>query len=79
MIPTGKMHIVLEDKQMKTQVLEKDGKKEFVVLAWDDYRKIRAMIEDYQDLKALRRAKEEAKGKKTTPFDKAVKSLKLRK
>ena len=73
------MHIVLEDKQMKTQVLEKDGKKEFVVLAWDDYRKIQAMIEDYQDLKALRRAKEEAKGKKTIPFDKAVKSLKLRK
>ncbi len=73
------MHIVLEDKQMKTQVLEKDGKKEFVVLAWDDYRKIQAMIEDYQDLKALRRAKEEAKGKKTIPFDKVVKSLKLRK
>ena len=64
---------------MKTQVLEKDGKKEFVVLAWDDYRKIQAMIEDYQDLKALRRAKEEAKGKKTIQFDKVVKSLKLRK
>ena len=42
---------------MKTQVLEKDGKKEFVVLAWDDYRKIQAMIEDYflnfRDLTAL--------------------------
>ena len=73
------MHIVLEDKGMKMQVLEKDGKKEFVVLTWDDYVKIQGMIEDYQDLKELRRAKEEAKGKKRIPFDKAVKSLKLQK
>ncbi|MEK6777916.1 MAG: type II toxin-antitoxin system Phd/YefM family antitoxin [bacterium] len=55
------------------------GKKEFVVLSWDDYMRIQEMLEDYEDLKELRRSKEEAKGQKTITFEKAVKSLKLKK
>ena len=64
---------------MKPQVLEKNGKKEFVVLSWDDYMRIQEMLEDYEDLKELRRAKEEAKVQKTIPYEKAVKSLKIKK
>ena len=64
---------------MKAQVLEKDGKKEFVVLSWEDYKKIQKMLEDYDDLRELRRAKEESKGQKPIPFEKVVRSLKLKK
>jgi len=56
-----------------------NGQKEFVVLSWDDYMRIQEMLEDYEDLKELRRAKEEAKGQKSIAFEKAVKSLKLKK
>jgi PHD/YefM family antitoxin component YafN of YafNO toxin-antitoxin module len=63
---------------MKAQVLEKDGKKEFVILAWEDYIEIQEMLEDYEDLRELRKAKEESRGQKPIPFEKVVKSLKLR-
>ena len=64
---------------MRAQVLEKDGKKEFVILPWEDYVKIQEMLEDYEDLRELRKAKEESKGQKPIPFEKALKSLKLKK
>jgi PHD/YefM family antitoxin component YafN of YafNO toxin-antitoxin module len=64
---------------MRAQVLEKDGKKEFVILPWEDYVRIQEMLEDYEDLRELRKTKEESKGQKPIPFEKAVKSLKLKK
>ena len=64
---------------MKAQVLEKDGKKEFVILPWEDYKKIQERLEDDEDLRELRKAKEESTGQKPIPFEKAVKSLKLKK
>lgn len=64
---------------MRAQVLEKDGKKEFVILPWEDYVKIQEMLEDYEDLRELRKAKEESKEQKPIPFEKALKSLKLKK
>lgn len=73
------MFIVSEDKRMKAQVLKKNGKKEFAILPWEDYIKIQEMLEDYEDLRELRKAKEESKGQKPIPFGKAVKSLKLKK
>jgi len=64
---------------MKAQVIEKNGKKEFVVLSWKDYRKIQELLEDYDDLRELREAKKESINQKTIPFEKVVKSLKLKK
>ena len=63
---------------MKHQVLEKHGKKEFVVLSWEDYRKMQELLEDYDDLRELRKAKQESKGQNPIPFGKAVKSLNLK-
>jgi PHD/YefM family antitoxin component YafN of YafNO toxin-antitoxin module len=60
---------------MKAQVLEKDGKKEFVVISWKDFEQIREMLEDYDDLRELRKAKAASKGKKPIPFANAVKSI----
>lgn len=64
---------------MRAHILEKQGKKEFVVLAWEDYEKIQEMLEDYDDLKELRKAKKESKGQKPIPFEKAVLSLGFKK
>jgi hypothetical protein len=45
-------------------ILEKDGIKEFAVLPYNEFLKIREELEDYEDLKLLRQAKlEEAYSK----------------
>ena len=63
---------------MKAQILEKKGKKEFVVLTWEDYEKIQEILEDYDDLKELRKAKKESQGEKSISFEEALQSLGLR-
>ena len=73
------MFIVSEDKRMKAQVLKENAKKEFVVLPWEDYIRIQELVEDYEDLRELRKAKEESKGQRPVSFEKAIKSLKLKK
>ncbi len=39
------------------QVIEKEGKKEFVVLPYEEFLAIKESLEDYEDLKELREAK----------------------
>ena len=60
---------------MKAQIIKKDGKKEFVVIPYDDFVKIQEALEDYEDLKELRKAKEASRGEKPIPFDQVVKDL----
>ncbi len=62
---------------MKPQILEKDGKKEFVVLTYEDFIKMYEALEDYEDLKELRKAKAAAKGEKPVPFEQVIKDLGL--
>ena len=52
------------------QVIEKHGRKEFVVIPYEEYLKILEMIEDYEDLKDLRKAKEETINEPSIPYDK---------
>ena len=42
------------------QVLEKEGKKEFVVLSYEEFLAIKEALEDLEDLKDLGEAKAEA-------------------
>jgi len=46
------------------QVIEKRGKKEFVVLPYQEFVRIQEALEDFEDLKELRREK---KGSATLP------------
>ena len=39
------------------QVIEKEGKKEFVVLPYEEFLAIKELLEDFEDLKDLREAK----------------------
>jgi hypothetical protein len=41
------------------QIIEKEGKREFVVLPYQEFLAIKASLEDYEDLKNLRESKVE--------------------
>ncbi len=43
--------------ELHPQVLEKDGKKEFVVLPYEEYERIAEALDDYDGLRQLREAK----------------------
>jgi PHD/YefM family antitoxin component YafN of YafNO toxin-antitoxin module len=59
------------------QIIEKEGKKEFVVLPYNEFLQIQEALEDFEDLKELRKEKEDAKDQPTTPLDKIAKELNL--
>lgn len=59
------------------QVIEKEGKKEFVVLPYEEFIRIQESLEDFEDLKTLRETKEEEKNLPSTSLDEVVKSLKI--
>ena len=59
------------------QIIEKEGKKEFVVLPYEEFLQIQEALEDFEDLKELRKEKEDAKDQPTTPLDKIAKELNL--
>ncbi len=45
----------------RAQIIKKNGKSEFVVLPYADFLKIQEDLEDYEDLRCLREAKESEK------------------
>jgi hypothetical protein len=50
------------DLKLHPSFIERDGKREYAVLPYDEYLKLQALIEDAQDLLALRQAKQEDDG-----------------
>lgn len=63
--------------KLHPQIIEKKGKKEFVVLPFDEYQALTELMLDYEDLRDLRAAKEQAKGEKAVPLDAAIAQLGL--
>ncbi len=59
------------------QILEKNGKKEFVVLSYEDFLKMKEEIENYNDLRILRKAKQEEQDAPSVSFKEAKKILKI--
>jgi len=39
------------------KILEKDGKKEFAIIPYEEFQKIQEELEDFEDLRILREAK----------------------
>ncbi len=54
---------------METQIIEKHGKKEFAVIPYKDFLRMQEKIEDYNDLRELRKAKNDPKNRHGRPFD----------
>jgi len=50
------------------QIIEKEGKKEFVVLPYDEFLAIQEALQDLQDLQDLREAKAESADDPGTPL-----------
>ena len=59
------------------QIIEKEGKKEFVVIPYEEYVQIQEALEDLEDLKVLRQEKEQSKPEPTTSLNQAAKNLGL--
>jgi len=59
-------------------ILEKDGIKEFAVLPYDEFLKIREELDDYEDLKLLRQAKSEEADSPTISIREATAIFKVR-
>ena len=59
------------------QIIGKEGKKEFVVLPYDEFIKIQDALEDYKDLKLLREEKEKSKDQPTILLDKVIMDMDL--
>lgn len=43
---------------LNAQIIKKNGKKEYVVLPYEEFLNIRELLDDYEDLRSLREAKE---------------------
>ncbi|MFH1881526.1 MAG: type II toxin-antitoxin system Phd/YefM family antitoxin [Planctomycetota bacterium] len=57
------------------EILEKDGKKQFAVIPYDEFLRIQQELDDYECLKALREAKAKEADAETVSFEKAKKIL----
>lgn len=44
--------------ELHPKILEKDGKKEFVILPYEEFERIENELNDYEDLRDLREAKQ---------------------
>ncbi len=63
--------------ELHPEILEKDGRKEFVVLPYEEYVALRQWMEDAEDLLALREAKREEGAAPTKPFEELAGELGL--
>ncbi len=62
---------------MHPNILERNGKKAFVVLPYEEFFLIEEELDDYEDLKELRAAKIEEADAPTIPLSEARKELGL--
>ena len=53
---------------MSPQILEKDGKKEFAILPYEDFLKLQEELACYDDLRILREAKKEEQNASSVSF-----------
>ena len=58
-------------------ILEKNGKKEFVVLPYDEFLKIQEELVDYEDLRLLREAKLNEENAPTISIENLKKELNI--
>ena len=65
--------------ELNPQIIKKDGKEEYVVIPYNDFLKIEQIIEDYEDLMDLRKAKSETMKEPSIPFGKVEEIIKKKK
>jgi len=63
---------------LHAQIIKKDGKKEYAVLPYKEFMRIQEELEDYQDLRCLREAKEAEKDAPTVGMAELKKKIRRR-
>jgi len=64
--------------KLHPEILQKNGKKEFVVLPYDEFLAIQERLNDAEDLMELRKAKRSEARKKTMSLAQVKRKLRLR-
>ena len=57
------------------QIIEKDGRKEFVVLPYEEFLQMQAEVEDYKDLRTLRDEKASAYAHPSRSLDEVLREI----
>jgi PHD/YefM family antitoxin component YafN of YafNO toxin-antitoxin module len=57
------------------QIIEKDGKKEFVVLPYEEFLRVQEALEDYEDIRTLREEKAASGTDSTRSLDEVLKEI----
>ncbi len=63
---------------LKAQIIKKQGKKEYAVIPYEEFLKVQEELENYEDLRCLREAKEAEKNAPTIGIDELKKRIKGR-
>lgn len=61
--------------EIQHQIIEKNGKKEFVVIPYEEFVRVRDELEEFEDLRQLREAKEQEKNAPSYTIEDAKKQL----
>ena len=61
--------------EIKHQIIKKDDKNEFVVIPYSNFLKIQEMLNNYEDLLDLRKAKSESVNEPSIPFEEVEKLI----
>lgn len=64
--------------KLHPEILEKNGKKEFVVLPYEEFLALHQQLADAEDLLELRKAKRAERKQKSLPLAEVKRRLKLR-
>ena len=63
--------------ELHPEIIEKDGKKQFVILKYEEFLAIQEALADADDLAALRAAKKDERDAPAIPLDQVVDELGL--
>lgn len=63
---------------LHAQIIKKNGKKEYAVLSYKEFKRIQEKLEEYQDLRCLREAKEAEKDAPTIGMAELKKKIRRR-
>ena len=63
---------------LHAQIIKKNGKKDYVVLPYEEFLKVQEELEDYNDLRSLREAKETEKDAPTIGMAELKKKVRRR-
>ena len=61
--------------KLHPQLIEKEGKKEFVVLPYGEFLMLEEIVESYEDLQSLREEKKASKGQAAIPIEQVTKDI----